>query len=58
MRCGRHSLTDSDGNYVSYDLPTGEYMVIETDLPEYLDVSNVDGPSDDVINVPLGADEN
>ena len=51
-------LTDTEGNYVFYDLPSGDYTVIETNLPGYLDVSDVDGPNDNTINVPLGRGEN
>ena len=51
-------MTDSDENNVFDDLPAGEYKVIETNLPGYLDVSDVDGPNDNMINVPLGGGEN
>ena len=51
-------MTDTEGNYVFYDLPLGDYTMIKTNLPGYLDVLDVDGPNDNTINVPLGQGEN
>ena len=46
-------MADPDGNYLFSDLPAGKYRVTETNLRGYLDVSYVDGPTDNVIGVPL-----
>ena len=51
-------VTDSNGNYVFTDLPVGIYKVVETNLAGYLDVSDVDGPNDNMINVMLRGGEN
>ena len=47
------TVADPDGNYLFSDLPAGKYRVTETNLRGYLDVSYVDGPTDNVIGVPL-----
>ena len=46
-------FTDSDGNYVFNDLPMGSYTVVETNLPNYVDVSDTDPPNDNMISVTL-----
>ena len=48
-------FTDSEGNYVFNDLPMGSYIVIETNLPNYVDVSDTDPPNDNRISVILSA---
>lgn len=52
------TLTDSVGNYAFYDLPAGEYTVIETNLEDFLDVSDIDGGDPNIIRVPLEDGEN
>jgi len=52
------TTTDSDGNYVFYDLPAGDYNVVETNLAGFSDVSDVDGPNDNNIFVNLAGGQN
>jgi protocatechuate 3,4-dioxygenase beta subunit len=47
------TVTDSNGFYKFTDLPGGDYKVIETNPPRYRDVSDIDGPPDSEIDVPL-----
>jgi len=52
------TLTDSDGNYVFADVPSGTYTVTETNVANYVDVSDSDGANDSTISVILGAGTN
>ena len=47
------TVTDSNGNYQFTDLPIGAYKVVETNLPGYIDVSEVDGVNDNSLMVSL-----
>ena len=49
------TTTDSAGNFVFNDVPMGSYTLVETNLPNYLDVSDTDGPNDNMISVTLSA---
>ncbi|KAI2496385.1 oxidoreductase [Fragilaria crotonensis] len=51
------TLTDSLGNYVFNDIPAGDYFVKESNLPGYLDVSDVDGGNPNLISVSLAGGE-
>ncbi|KAI2496384.1 oxidoreductase [Fragilaria crotonensis] len=51
------TLTDSSGNYVFNDIPAGDYFVKESNLPGYLDVSDVDGGNPNLISVSLAGGE-
>ena len=50
-------VTDLSGNYAHafYNLPAGAYAVMETNLPRYLDVSDIDGGDFNTITITLGA---
>jgi len=53
------TLTNSNGEYVLYDLPDGRYIVIETDSPGYVSVSDVSRENDNRIpDIDLGSGEN
>lgn len=49
-------LTDAMGNYLFTDLPPGNYVVVQTNLPDFPDdVSDIDNSTDmNVINVTIG----
>ena len=51
-------LTDSDGKYCFYDLPIGKYVVTETNLDGFTDVSDIDGPPLNSIAVDLATKSN
>ena len=50
------TLTDSEGNYVFCDLPSGDYAVTETDPDDLVSVSDVDGSdnTDNTVDVNIG----
>jgi hypothetical protein len=50
-------LTDGLGNYVFDDVRPGEYYVMESNLPGYLDVSDVDGGDPNLISVSISNGE-
>ena len=53
------TVTDNNGVYVFYNLPVGTYVVKETNLPRYVDVTDVFGsPLDNMVNVTLTGGEN
>ena len=53
------TVTDSAGNYVFFDLLAGNYVVVESNLPGYIDVFDVFGnPLDNIVNVTLTGGEN
>lgn len=47
------TLTDTAGNYLFSDLPFSTYRVLEENLPEFDDVSDVDGTNDNIVVVVL-----
>ena len=49
------TLTDTFVNYAFFDLPCGEYEVIETNPDEYLDVKDVDGGDPNSITIMIGS---
>ena len=44
------TLTDAAGNYSFTDLPTGEYQVRETNLPDFSDVNEFDSDDSDILD--------
>jgi hypothetical protein len=53
------TTTDSNGDYIFCNLVGGSYVVVETNLPGYTDVSDVEGnPLDNTINVQLPPGQN
>ncbi len=47
------TTTLADGTYVFQNLPNGQFLVIETDLPGYASVTDADGANDNTITVVL-----
>ena len=47
--------TDSNGEYIFFDIPPGNYTVIENDLPGYISISDSDGGTDSQISISLPA---
>mmetsp|Transcript_22693 Transcript_22693/g.52468 ORF Transcript_22693/g.52468 Transcript_22693/m.52468 type:complete len:89 (+) Transcript_22693:1480-1746(+) len=43
-----------NGDYVFYDLPKGPYQIVEKNLENHLDASDVDGPNSNRMKVLLG----
>jgi von Willebrand factor type A domain/SdrD B-like domain len=53
------TVTDSSGNYAFVDLPAGDFVVVQTNLAGYSDVSDTGGdPLDNRIPVKLAVGEN
>jgi hypothetical protein len=52
------TLTDSSGTYAFYNLPAGNYTIVETNLAGYVDVSDVDGANDNRVAVRLSSGTN
>ena len=48
------TLTDSEGNYVFYDAPAGDYTVSGTDPVDLVSVSDIDGCDKNAITVTIG----
>ena len=49
------TVTDENGNFSFPNLPMGTYTIVQTNLPDYVDVSDTDGANDNRITVTLGA---
>ncbi|MCK6394374.1 SdrD B-like domain-containing protein [Zoogloea sp.] len=51
------TTTDANGNYTFNNVPAGNYTVVETNKPGYLDVNDVDGgnPNSIAVNLTPGA---
>ena len=54
---GKTTVTDENGRYEVSDLDAGDYIVMETNLPSYEDVSDTDLLNDNLIFVDLGPDD-
>jgi uncharacterized repeat protein (TIGR01451 family) len=52
------TTTDIEGHYEFTDLPAGNYIIHQTDLPGYSSTVDVDGGDSNQISVTLGAVEN
>jgi len=51
------TLTDSEGNYVFYDVLAGDYTASETDPVDLVSVSDIDGGDENEIAVTIGGSD-
>ena len=52
------TVTDSNGDYFFYDVPVGNYVVMQVNLPGFLDVTDSDGVNDNMIAVTVNLGQN